>query len=265
MVAMDVTGQGETRPEGNPTEGAAPGSRRQRLALGATLALIAGVLVLGAQSEPEETGERLGRRVELVELIAAEQERTRQLERQVEELAEQVGAHEINAAHGADELDELRTQVEAISVPAGLSAVHGPGTVVTLDDSLSDWDGAGDPNDYVIHEEDLRAVVNALWAGGAEAMAINGQRVLATTAIVCVGTTLRLNGAYYTPPYDIAVIGQPDGLIEELQSDAAVGRFLTAVDEFGLGFDIETEEGLTIPAQSSSGTTLDAPLPTGGS
>lgn len=242
----------------------APSRRRHRLALPVSLALLAGVLVVGAQTEPAETGERLARRVELAELIAAEQQRAQQLERQVEELAEQVNAHEASAAQGANELDDLRDEVAEMAVPAGLAPVRGPGAVVTLDDSLSDWDGTGDPNDFIIHEEDLRAVVNALWAGGAEAMAINGQRVLSTSAIVCVGTTLRLNGAYYTPPYDIAVIGEPDELIEELQRDAAVGRFMSAVEDFDLGFDIETEETLQVPGQPG-GTALEAALPGGGS
>ena len=244
--------------------GAAPGRDGRRLALPVTLAILAGVLVVGAQTEPAETRERLGRRVELAELIAAEQERARHLEQQVEELTEQVSAHEAAAAQGANELDELRVAVADMAIPAGLSPVRGPGAVVTLDDSLSDWDGLGDPNDFIIHEEDLRAVVNALWAGGAEAMAINGQRVLSTSAIVCVGTTLRLNGAYYTPPYDIAVIGEPDALVEELQGDAAVRRFLTAVEEFDLGFDIETEEILEVPGQPGSAG-LEAALPSGGS
>ena len=245
-------------------EGTTPSRRGQRLALPVTLALLAGVLVVGAQTEPAETRERLGRRVELAELIAAEQERARQLETQVQELAAEVVAHEATAAQGAHELNELQDQVADMAVPAGLSPVRGPGAVVTLDDSLSDWDGTGDPNDYIIHEEDLRAVVNALWAGGAEAMAINGQRVLSTSAIVCVGTTLRLNGAYYTPPYDIAVIGEPDALVEELQTDAAVRKFLSAVDQFDLGLDLETEDVLDVPGQTS-GAALEAALPRGGS
>ena len=245
-------------------EGTTPVKRGQRLALPVTLALLAAVLVVGSQTEPVETSERLGRRVELAELIAAEQERARQLETQVEELAAEVAAHETTAARGARELNELQDQVADMAVPAGLAPVRGPGVVVTLDDSLSDWDGSGDPNDYIIHEEDLRAVVNALWAGGAEAMAINGQRVLSTSAIVCVGTTLRLNGAYYTPPYDIAVIGEPDALVEELQTDAAVRQFLSAVDEFDLGLDLETDDVLELPGHTS-GTALEAALPSGGS
>ena len=227
--------------------------RERRLAYGVALALLAAVFVIGGLTEPAETGERLGRRVELVELIAAEQERTRELEAQVEALSTQVAEHEAIATEGADELAELQAAVDELALPAGHAPVQGPAITVTLDDAIGSWDGRGDPNDYVIHEQDLQAVANALWAGGAEAMAINGQRVLSTSAIRCVGTTLRLNGAYYTPPYEISAIGEPEALVDELDRDPAVTRFRSAAETFGLGFETDTVDLLTVPGHSPGG------------
>src|SRR5436189_127421 len=75
----------------------------------------------------------------------------------------------------------------------GLAAMRGPGLKVTLDDSKLDKPPAGNVNDLVIHSQDVQAVVNALWQAGAEAVAINGQRLVGTSAVLCVGNTLLLN------------------------------------------------------------------------
>ena len=233
------------------TEGHGQASGR-RLALLLALVMVAGVLVVGARTDPGETEERLGRRMEIVELIAAEQERVRELEAEVADLAGRVASQEELAATDTGEFEELRAQLDDVSAPAGRTEVRGPGIGVTLDDAYEAWDGSGDPNDFLIHEADLRAVVNALWASGAEAMAINGERVLASSAIVCVGTTLRLNGAYYTPPYDIVAIGDPADLVSGLEGDPGAQRFAAAAEEFELGFSVEERDGLEVPAYRGS-------------
>ena len=98
--------------------------------------------------------------------------------------------------------------------PGGLTALHGPGLMVVLDDApAGEADRAGvDPNQLVVHQSDLQAVVNALWAGGAEAMTIAGQRVIATSAVRCVGNTLLLNGEVFSPPFRVAAIGPADAM-----------------------------------------------------
>ncbi len=106
----------------------------------------------------------------------------------------------------------------------------------------------GDPNDLVIHEQDLQAVVNALWASGAEAVAVNGERITARSAIRCVGNTLLLHGSVYAPPYRVAAVGDPEALAAGLRSDEAVERFLVAAEEFRLGFSVRRQTGLRLPA-----------------
>ena len=85
---------------------------------------------------------------------------------------------------------------------------------VTLDDApradqRSDLAAGARPDDLVIHQQDVQGVVNALWAGGAEAMTIMGQRVVATTAVRCVGNTLLLHGRVYSPPFVVTAVGDP--------------------------------------------------------
>ena len=84
-----------------------------------------------------------------------------------------------------------------------------------MSDAPRDADGnypAGvDPDDLVVHQQDVQSVVNAMWAGGAEAMMIMDQRVLTTSAVRCIGNTLLLQGRTYSPPFVVTAIGDADG------------------------------------------------------
>ena len=223
-----------------------------RAASAAALAMIAAVLVVAARAEPPVTGARTGRRVELVELIHAEQARAAGLQRQVEELSAAVSAYEHAAASGAGAARRLQRRVDRILAPAGLTPVHGPGVTATLTDSTLASATTGNLNDLVVHEQDLQAVINALWAGGAEAMAVNGQRILATTAIRCVGNTLLLHGRVYSPPYEVVAIGDEVALRSALDRDPAVARFRQAVRDHKLGFDLAAVDNVQLPAADGS-------------
>ena len=219
-----------------------------RVAFVATLAFLAAILVVAAQSEPAPSASRTGRRVQLVELIRAEQARTRSLEATVAELAADVARFESLEVEGAERVARLQSRVDEAMAPAGLTAVRGPGVTAVLTDSALEESPTGNLNDLVIHEQDLQAVINALWAGGAEAISVNGQRILATTAIRCVGNTLLLHGGVYSPPYVIAAIGDDVALQAELARDPAVERFLTAAREYKLGFAVTVADNLDLPA-----------------
>src|SRR5205807_9178206 len=97
---------------------------------------------------------------------------------------------------------------------------------VVLDDSDLKHSPSGNVNDLVIHSQDVQAVVNALWRSGAEAVSINKERLVSTSAVLCVGNTLLLNGTVHSPPYDIVAIGatrdrfDADPLVDQLHEDA---------------------------------------------
>lgn len=218
-----------------------------RVAFGLTLALVAILLVTAAEADTPPEQARTGRRVQLVELIRAEQRRTRELEATVQSLADQVAAFENREAEGAKRFDRVQRRINRVLAPAGLTAVRGPGVFAVLTDSTLEASPTGNLNDLVVHEQDLQGVINALWAGGAEAISVNDQRILATTAIRCVGNTLLLHGAVYSPPYEIRAIGDPAALRTELERDPVVARFRTAVRQFKLGYSV-TDETLELPA-----------------
>ena len=93
----------------------------------------------------------------------------------------------------------------------------------------------------MVHQQDVQAVVNALWAGGAEAMTLMGQRVVSTSAVRCVGNTVVLHGRVYSPPFVVTAVGDPDALRGALDGDPGVQYFQTFVDRFGLGYAVERE------------------------
>lgn len=131
-----------------------------------------------------------------------------------------------------------------------LPAVKGPGVSVTLNDSAM-WrnvvDSSGSTTDidkYVVHQQDVEAVVNALWAGGAESMEINGQRLLPTSAVICSGNVLLLQGKKYSPPFVISAIGPTELMKQALNNSSTIQIYKQYVDAFGLGYSVQDEDNL---------------------
>ena len=133
----------------------------------------------------------------------------------------------------------LRRSAE-LGADAGLDAVHGPGLVVTLTDAQRDADGRfprdATPDDLVVHQQDIQAVLNALWTAGAEAIQMQDQRIIATSAPRCVGNTLLLNGRTYSPPYTITAIGNATAMQASLAAAPLVVLYKQYVVRFGLGY-----------------------------
>ena len=242
--------EADEKTSGTPEAGAdrpLPGSLVMRALAAATVGLFLVVLITTNRAIPVEA--RQGQRVELASLIEAEQERNAQLAARVEELSAELDAYERDGTGvGSSAIAALSAQVDALAAPAGMIDVAGPGLRVTLRDSSTAPPPDGDYNDYIIHEEDLQAVINALWAGGAEAMSVNGNRILTTTAIRCVGNVLLLHGRTHSPPYVIEAIGDDHELRAALDRDPGVQRFSDAVLRFQLGFSADSVEELLIPA-----------------
>ncbi|ONH58553.1 hypothetical protein CcI49_21635 [Frankia sp. CcI49] len=150
-----------------------------------------------------------------------------------------------------------------LAAQVGLTAVRGPAVTVELDDAPRESRGgplpAGvpspGPNDLVVHQQDVQAVVNALWSGGAEAMAIMGQRVTPRTAVRCVGNTLLLEDQVYSPPFRISAIGDPGALRNVLDTDPGVALYRDYVAAYGLGYRVTSEADLVLPAYTGGSLT----------
>jgi uncharacterized protein YlxW (UPF0749 family) len=186
-------------------------------------------------------------------------------------LAEQV------AALRADVDDLTRRQTDTVGlewqsagtaydIASGKVSVTGTGITVSLDDADPDGPrpaGTG-PDDLVVHQQDLQAVINALWAGGAEAMALMDQRVIATSAFQCIGNVLSLQGRRYSPPYVVTAVGDPAQLLRALEGDPAVRAYRSWVGAVGLGWEVtRPAEGVRVPAYDGSVDMRYASVPPG--
>ncbi len=122
---------------------------------------------------------------------------------------------------------ELKEELERAKIEAGVTELTGPGVEVTLNDSNISLKPGENPNLYVLHDEDVLRVLNEIKAAGAEAVSINGQRLLATTEIRCTGPTVVLNkNKRLAPPYVITAIGNPDTLESSLKMKGGVAETL---------------------------------------
>jgi uncharacterized protein YlxW (UPF0749 family) len=170
------------------------------------------------------------------------------LKDQLQILNKRIGKFEKKAASEEGILASFTTELESQKLAAGFWPVTGPGVEVTLGDSLQIPTGK-DPNNYIIHDYDLRVVVNALWAGGAEAISINGQRLISTSSIRCAGNTILVNYTRLASPYKIKAIGNPSKLIGSLNNNYEVKPlFKGYAKALALRFDIEELSNQRIPA-----------------
>ncbi|WP_307795290.1 DUF881 domain-containing protein [Actinacidiphila acididurans] len=151
-----------------------------------------------------------------------------------------------------------RRGIDALGKAAGTDPLAGPALDVTLNDAplgatpLVPGVPDPQPNDLVIHQQDLQAVVNALWQGGARGIRVMDQRLIATSAVRCVGNTLILQGRVYSPPYRITAVGDPDGLRRALNASPAIQNYLQYVRAYGLGWQVGTEHSVTLPGYDGS-------------
>jgi len=148
----------------------------------------------------------------------------------------------------------------ALGTASGALAVTGPGLTVTLDDAptTEPRPAGAAPDDLVVHQQDVEAVVNALWAGGAEAMMVMDQRIVSTSAVRCVGNVLVLQGRTYSPPYAIAAIGDVDALRAGLSGSSAVSIYQQYVSAYGLGYQVSDSDDLELPAFDGTTSTTYA-------
>lgn len=149
-------------------------------------------------------------------------------------------------------------QLGRLQQSAGLDPLRGPGLIVTLDDAppnaTARIPNVPQPgvNDLVIHQQDIQAVVNALWRGGAEGIQVMDQRLVATSAVRCVGNTLLLQGRVYSPPYVIRAVGRVDALRAAVDADPAIRNYLEYVAAYGLGWRVQESTDLTVPGFGGS-------------
>lgn len=167
--------------------------------------------------------------------------------REREELQQRIAVlrEKLDKVAAGAQLGNLKEELMLYRIEAGLAAVTGPGVEVTLNDSNMAVQQGENPNLYVLHDEDVLKVLNELKAAGAEALAINNQRIIATSEIRCIGPTILTNkNQRLTPPFVITAIGNQDNMINSLKMRNGV---IEALQFWGIQVSVKKVPKVNIP------------------
>jgi len=174
----------------------------------------------------------------------------RELRTTLARLRQDLSERQQAAVASTDRLQVLQTELERQRHLAGLTSVQGSGVRVVLDDSAAPIPPGADPNDHIVHEYDMRDVVNLLWMAGSEAIAINDERLASNSSIYCLGSTVMVNDTRLSPPYSIRAIGNPRVQLDYLRNPSYLRPLKERQRLYGLRFDVESVGTMTLPAYS---------------
>jgi uncharacterized protein YlxW (UPF0749 family) len=199
----------------------------------------------------------------LVETATQLQTRQEELKDRILALRSQIQAAEQEGQGSAALVKELNDSLQQARIAAGLIALSGSGIVLQLEDSSEPPAPGANESDYLVGAHDLRRIVDELWAAGAEAIAVNGERITASTAIIDVGPSILANAAYLSGPYQITALG-PDDLYTKLSASRGFIDFIASrASGFGIKVSVAEPETVDMPAFAGTVTLRYArPLPT---
>ena len=184
-----------------------------------------------------------GRLETLQQLYNDELDKSEGLEQQLKQSQEELALYRQQEADGSAQGEALKKEVEQLEMGSGLVDVTGPGVTVIMSDSTA-ANATGDEADYLIHDSDLLSVINELRSAGAEAISLNGERLMATSEVRCTGAVVTVNGRRYAAPFVIFAIGDETTLYNALTMRNGV------VDILGLwkiSVQVTMSDQLTIP------------------
>ena len=227
-----------------------PGRHRVWRVATPVVVLLSGVLFAVSAEQSDGLDLRGGRLTDLASVVRAERDEAGDLTAEAASLNAEVEA--LSAQLGDRSVSRVQDEIATLVDPAGLTEKTGSAVQVTLDDATIEARAAydGNPNDLVVHQQDIQAVANAMWNAGAVAVTIQGQRLISTTGIKCEGNQVTLHGLPYSPPYVIVGIGDTARLESELTTDSilATYRDYTTIPGGGVSWDMTPLDSATAPA-----------------
>jgi uncharacterized protein YlxW (UPF0749 family) len=235
--------------------GGMPKTLRAKLGLAAGLVLAALVVTVGAAQARVAAPVVAKEREELIDRIDRETEAADKLEDSVDQLRDDVSRRQREALKQSGGSE----QAELMGLLSGATQVRGPGVKLVVDDAKEAGTGGdGDPRETSgfsdtgrVRDRDMQRVVNGLWASGAEAVSINGQRLTALSAVRAAGDAILVDNRPLVPPYTVLAVGDGKRLSTRFQNSAD-GLYLHALQEnFGIRTAISVEEDLRLPAAPS--------------
>ncbi|MEV3930640.1 MULTISPECIES: DUF881 domain-containing protein [unclassified Streptomyces] len=230
-----------------------PRTLKAKLGLAAGLVLAALVVTLGAAEARVAAPVVAKEREELIDRVNAGTSTADTLQAEVDELREDVGERQRKALekHGGD-------QGALVALLSGATPVEGPGIKLVVDDAKDTDQGGGGPRESTgfadtgrVRDRDMQRVVNGLWQSGAEAVAINGQRLTALSAIRAAGDAILVDNRPLVPPYTVLAVGDGKKLATAFQ-ESADGLYLQALHEsFDIRTSISEQKQVRLPAAPS--------------
>jgi len=219
-----------------------------QVTLGVALLALGFLIAAQLASEGPRVRYTTQERTPLVETANELQSQQDVLKQRILDLRSQIQIVEGQGEGSAATVRQLNDRLEQARIAAGLIPLTGTGIVIQLEDSKQPVPPDGSESDYLVGSRDIRVVVEDLWSAGAEAIAVNGERITPTSAIIDVGTSLLINSAYLTPPYQITALGPPD-LYDRLSASAGFVDFVRSRSEgYGIGVSLAEPETVDMPA-----------------
>ncbi len=212
---------------------------------------IAGGLFVTSSIDAQGSDLRAASVTDLSTLVRGQRSDTDALQQRVADLNDEVNT--LSRGVGDNQVTKIQRRADELRGPSGLRPVAGPGVTVVLEDAPQEVldrasvDGEPPGDTLVVHQQDIQAVVNALWLGGAEAISIMDQRIITTTGIKCAGPTVILHGVPYSPPYRIEAVGDPADLLAALDDSDYIDAYRTVADRYGLGYDVSVANQVAVP------------------
>ena len=245
-----VTPGSHARPTGDPEP---PRPKRPwgpwRFLTPVVVLLCGGLFIMSAHNS-QGTDLRPGRYTDLASLVGNEAAQYDALKKRVADLNAEVQTLTNSIQDG--KVKRYQRKVERLKDPAGLEPRTGEGVTVTLRDAPEDVirNTSLDRNLLVVHQQDIQAVVNAMWKSGATAVTIAGQRIVSTTGIKCEGNAVQLQGVPYSQPYRISAVGDQTALVNAIDSDSYLQIYRQQADDprIQIGWSMATEDSVTAPA-----------------
>lgn len=223
-----------------------------QVTLGLALLALGFLVAAQLQSEGPRIRYTTQERPPLVETALDLTRRQNQLKARIIELSDRIRELENSAAQDDELVASLDRQLTEVRTAAGLVELVGPGVVLQIEDASGPIPPDAAPGDYRVSAADLRDLVSELWLAGAEAIAVNGERITPTTAAVDIGSSILVNSAYLAPPYQVSAIG-PDDLYDRLTASPGFVRLVQdRVDQFGLRLGFAVLEDVVVPAYSGT-------------
>ena len=162
------------------------------------------------------------------------------------ELRAELDQIQTSASTQSDAAKDLQSRIDGLKTVAGLNERAGDGVEIILDDARGAA-AAKDVEKSICHNTDLTDIVNQAWRGGAEAIAINDERIVGSSSIYCVGSTIMVNGTLMSPPFKVLVIGPQNELLATYDDPTQLRDIKQRRDIYGLGFRVSRATGLHLP------------------